>query len=72
MPTYEFRCNACNHKFELFISMNERDKVRCPKCGSPDVTQLLTGCYIKGTSSTCASCTQTTCSTCPLISKTNN
>jgi putative FmdB family regulatory protein len=33
MPTYEYECRACQHRFEKFQSMSE-DPVRvCPACG---------------------------------------
>lgn len=33
MPTYEFRCIACEQQFEVFQSMSEPDPVRCKLCG---------------------------------------
>jgi putative FmdB family regulatory protein len=33
MPTYEYVCKACKHEFELFQSMTESSKRKCPKCG---------------------------------------
>ncbi len=65
MPTYSFRCKKCGNEFDEFVSINARDKVTCPKCKSKDLTQLITGCTIKGKSS-CANCTSTSCSTCSL------
>ena len=35
MPTYEYRCVRCNHRFELSRDMEERNNiqsVRCPEC----------------------------------------
>ena len=32
MPTYEYECEKCGHRFELFQSMSEAPKKRCPKC----------------------------------------
>lgn len=41
MPTYEYKCNACGHRFELFQSM-KADPVRtCPKCGKRKVERLI-------------------------------
>lgn len=40
MPTYEYECNVCNHKFEKFQSMTaEPDKI-CPVCGG-EVRRLI-------------------------------
>src|SRR5215831_16784507 len=33
MPTYEYVCRACGHEFELFQSMSDSAKRKCPKCG---------------------------------------
>ena len=32
MPTYEYECQKCGHFFELFQSMTEEPRKRCPKC----------------------------------------
>jgi putative FmdB family regulatory protein len=32
MPTYEYECDKCGHKFEVFQSMTEPPRKRCPKC----------------------------------------
>jgi putative FmdB family regulatory protein len=32
MPTYEYECEKCGHRFELFQSMKEPPKRRCPRC----------------------------------------
>jgi putative FmdB family regulatory protein len=32
MPTYEYECQKCGHRFELFQSMKDEPKKRCPKC----------------------------------------
>lgn len=41
MPTYEYRCNACEHEFELFQSMSARTKRKCPKCGKNALERLI-------------------------------
>lgn len=33
MPTYEYICRACEHEFEVFQSMNDSAKRKCPECG---------------------------------------
>ncbi len=33
MPTYDYECTKCGHRFELFQSMTEKPKKRCPECG---------------------------------------
>ena len=32
MPTYEYECKACGHRFEVFQSMTEKPIRRCPEC----------------------------------------
>ena len=34
MPTYTYRCSACNYKFDLFHSIKENGTRNCPKCGA--------------------------------------
>ncbi|MFT4542636.1 MAG: putative FmdB family regulatory protein [Planctomycetota bacterium] len=34
MPTYDYICQACNHHLELFQSMSEGAKRKCPECGA--------------------------------------
>jgi putative FmdB family regulatory protein len=33
MPTYDYRCEACGGTLELFQSMTEAPKKKCPACG---------------------------------------
>jgi putative FmdB family regulatory protein len=41
MPTYEYLCEACDHRFELFQSITA-DPVRvCPNCGRRKVRRLI-------------------------------
>jgi putative FmdB family regulatory protein len=41
MPTYDYRCNACGHAFELFQSMSEGVKKKCPECGKLKLERLI-------------------------------
>ena len=41
MPTYEYRCNACDHGFELFQSMSDPVKKKCPECGKLALERLI-------------------------------
>lgn len=40
MPTYDYRCKACNYTFEAFQNMNEEPLKECPKCKS-EVKRLI-------------------------------
>ncbi len=33
MPTYDYRCTVCGHRFELVQKMSEPPRRRCPRCG---------------------------------------
>lgn len=41
MPTYDYRCNACGHEFELFQSMSDAPKRKCPECGKLRLERLI-------------------------------
>ncbi len=41
MPTYEYRCNACNHEFERFQSMKDSPLRTCPACGKKALQRLI-------------------------------
>ena len=32
MPTYDYVCQACGHRLEIFQSMTEAPKRKCPQC----------------------------------------
>ena len=32
MPTYEYECQKCGHRFEEFQSMKDAPLAKCPKC----------------------------------------
>jgi len=32
MPTYDYECRKCGHRFELFHSMSDETPKKCPKC----------------------------------------
>jgi putative FmdB family regulatory protein len=33
VPTYDYLCKACGHALELFQSMSEAARRKCPACG---------------------------------------
>jgi putative FmdB family regulatory protein len=41
MPTYDYRCKACNHEFEEFQSMTAPVLKKCPKCGKATLERLI-------------------------------
>jgi putative FmdB family regulatory protein len=34
MPTYDYQCTRCSHRFEKFQQMSDKPLTKCPKCGA--------------------------------------
>ncbi len=56
MAVYEFRCNACTRESTLtyrsiaaYAAAQESGEVRCPHCGSSDMTRLIRSVRVSGT-----------------------
>ena len=43
MPTYEYRCNNCKHELEIFQSIKDNPKKKCPECGKNALERLISG-----------------------------
>jgi putative FmdB family regulatory protein len=41
MPTYDYKCDTCGHKFEQLQSINAGSLKKCPKCGKLKLKRLL-------------------------------
>jgi putative FmdB family regulatory protein len=41
MPTYDYKCDACEHEFELFQSIKADPIKKCPECGRAKVRRLI-------------------------------
>ena len=41
MPTYDYECGACDHTFEVFQSINDPVKRKCPECGKSKLKRLF-------------------------------
>lgn len=41
MPTYDYECKSCEHTFELFQSINEPVKKKCPRCKKNSLRRLF-------------------------------
>ena len=41
MPTYDYECDACGHSFELFQSISDSVKRKCPECGKQKLRRLF-------------------------------
>ncbi|MBI5432397.1 MAG: zinc ribbon domain-containing protein [Planctomycetes bacterium] len=41
MPTYDYVCKACGHKLEIFQSITESAKKKCPECKKSKLERQL-------------------------------
>src|SRR5258706_8215568 len=41
MPTYDYKCKACGNRLEIFQSMTESPKRKCPACGKNALERLI-------------------------------
>ncbi|MFW6193854.1 MAG: FmdB family zinc ribbon protein [Gemmatimonadota bacterium] len=51
MPTYEYRCDACGHRFERLQRFSDDPVRTCPECGEDAVERLISagaGLVFKG------------------------
>ena len=42
MPTYEYECTSCGHRFTKFQGINDKPVQKCPEC-SGSVRRIITG-----------------------------
>jgi putative FmdB family regulatory protein len=43
MPTYEYECTVCGHRFEALQAMSEAPRRACPKCGGKGRRRISAG-----------------------------
>ena len=51
MPTYEYRCEACDHKWDEFQSITAKPTRKCPKCKKMKAERIISaggGIIFKG------------------------
>ncbi len=41
MPTYDYECKTCEHKWEEFQSIKAAPLKKCPECGKNSATRLI-------------------------------
>jgi putative FmdB family regulatory protein len=41
MPTYDYECDACGHRFELFQSISADPERKCPACKKLKLRRLI-------------------------------
>ena len=43
MPTYDYKCDACNHQWEEFQSIKASPTKKCPSCGKSKARRQIGG-----------------------------
>ena len=41
MPTYDYKCDACEHTWEEFQSIKAEPTKKCPECGKKKAKRLI-------------------------------
>ncbi len=41
MPTYDYRCKVCDHRWELFQSIKADPEKQCPACGKRTAERII-------------------------------
>ncbi len=47
MPIYEYECTKCNTVFEILVSINADENIRCEKCDSTETRKLISTSGVK-------------------------
>ena len=50
MPLYDYKCNGCDHLFEVNHGMNDKPELACPECQGADARKVLSTGGILGSS----------------------
>jgi len=69
MPIYEFTCAPCKERFEILTTMSRAKEATCPKCGSAEVSRVVSmfsARFSGGSShgSNCSGCASGQCGSC--------
>ncbi len=51
MPNYDYKCENCEHQFEVYQSMKDEKMTTCPNCGKNSLRRLIgsgSGLIFKG------------------------
>ncbi len=50
MPIYEYKCNECGEKFEVFVFTHADTNISCEECGSGNTERVLSSFASSGSS----------------------
>jgi putative FmdB family regulatory protein len=72
MPFYEYQCGKCRHEFEARMSISDRDRAKCPKCGQGKAQRRVSMFYSSRTDAGeghscgggCSNCAGGSCKSC--------
>jgi putative FmdB family regulatory protein len=76
MPTYQYQCKDCKHRFEITRSYSDPQSglPECERCGGTNTRRVMTSVYAKtgsehelamaGSSQGCSSCGRKSASSC--------
>lgn len=59
MPFYDLKCDKCSHEFNIMAKMSEKTEklIKCPKCGSNELSSVFKNINItKSRSSDASDC----------------
>ena len=47
MPIYEYKCDLCNHQFEILQKINDKPVKTCPECSADSLRKLVSAAAFK-------------------------
>jgi|TARA_B100000959_G_C14659843_1_gene491946 putative FmdB family regulatory protein len=47
VPIYEYKCDKCNHQFEILQKVNDEPAKTCPKCNADRLRKLVSAAAFK-------------------------
>ncbi len=65
MPTYDYECRLCGHKFEFFQNIKDAPIKKCPACSKDSLVRLIgagAGIIFKGSGFYCTDYRKSNCS----------
>lgn len=51
MPTYSYRCSACEHDFDQYQAFTDDSLTDCPSCGEPELRKVFSSIGVTFTGS---------------------